>query len=40
MGDTLDDGAFFAEFSVEADCVLASGNRYRVIDLRVGKFED
>jgi hypothetical protein len=40
MGDQLDDGAFFAEFSAEADCVLASGNRYRVIDLRVGKFED
>ena len=28
------------EFSAEADCVLMPGNRYRIIDLRVGKFGD
>ena len=38
IGDRLDDGGFFAEFSAEADCVLISGNRYRIVDLRVGKF--
>jgi hypothetical protein len=36
--DKLDEGRFFVEFSAEADCVLMSGNRYRIIDLRVGKF--
>lgn len=40
IGDRLDDGAFFAEFSAEADCVLISGNRYRIVDLRVGKFRE
>jgi hypothetical protein len=28
------------EFSAEADCVLLPGNRYRIVDLRVGKFGD
>lgn len=35
----LDDGRFMVEFSAEADCVLVSGNRYRIVDLRVGKFD-
>jgi hypothetical protein len=38
IGDDRGDGGFFVEFSVEADCVLVSGNRYRIVDLRVGKF--
>ena len=38
IGDKRDDGSFFVEFSAEADCVLISGHRYRIIDLRVGKF--
>jgi hypothetical protein len=33
-----DEGRFFVEFSAEADCVLMPGNRYRIVDLRVGKF--
>jgi hypothetical protein len=36
--DNADDGRIFVEFSAEADCVLMPGNRYRVVDLRVGKF--
>jgi hypothetical protein len=36
--DKLDDGRFFVEFSAEADCVLMPDNRYRIVDLRVGKF--
>jgi hypothetical protein len=36
--DKPDEGRFFVEFSAEADCVLMPGNRYRIIDLRVGKF--
>jgi hypothetical protein len=36
--DKLDDGRWFVEFSAEADCVLMPGNRYRIVDLRVGKF--
>jgi len=35
--DKLDDGHMI-EFAAEADCVLLPGNRYRVVDLRVGKF--
>ena len=35
----LDDGRLMVEFSAEADCVLISGNRYRIVDLRVGKFD-
>jgi hypothetical protein len=35
----LDDGRFMVEFSAEADCVLISGHRYRIVDLRVGKFD-
>jgi hypothetical protein len=30
----------FVEFSTEADCVLLPGHRYRIVDLRVGKFVD
>jgi hypothetical protein len=36
--DKTDDGRLFFEFSAEADCLLMPGNRYRVVDLRVGKF--
>jgi hypothetical protein len=36
--DKLDEGRFFVEFSAEADCVVMPGNRYRIVDLRVGKF--
>jgi hypothetical protein len=36
--DKLDDARFFVEFSAEADCVLMPNNRYRIVDLRVGKF--
>jgi hypothetical protein len=35
--DKLDDGNVMVEFAAEADCVLMSGNHYRVVDLRVGK---
>jgi len=35
-----DDGGSFVEFSAEADCILMSGNRYRIVDLRVGKFRE
>jgi hypothetical protein len=38
--DKLDDGRLFVEFSAEADCVLMPGNRYRIVDLRRGKFGD
>jgi hypothetical protein len=38
MTDKLDDSRFFVEFSAEADCVLMPNNRYRIVDLRVGKF--
>ena len=34
----LDDGRLMVEFSAEADCMLISGHRYRIIDLEVGKF--
>jgi hypothetical protein len=33
-----DEGTGLIEFSAEADCVLLPGNRYRIVDLRVGKF--
>jgi hypothetical protein len=36
--DKRDDGQFFVEFSAEADCVVMPGNRYRIVDVRVGKF--
>ena len=36
----LDDGRYLVEFSAEADCVLISGRRYRIVDLRVGKFDE
>jgi len=39
IGDDRGDGGFFVEFSAEADCVLMPGNRYRIVDLRVGKFD-
>ncbi len=35
-----DDGALFVAFSAEADCVIIPGNRYRVGDSRVGKFDE
>jgi hypothetical protein len=38
--DKLDDGHMMVEFAAEADCVLLAGNRYRVVDLRVGKFAE
>lgn len=36
--DKRDDGSFFVEFSAEADCVVLPDGRYRIVDLRVGKF--
>ena len=36
--DKRDDGRLMVEFVAEADCVLVAGNRYRIVDLRVGKF--
>lgn len=39
LAQKLDDGRFMVEFSAEADCVLISGHRYRIVDLRVGKFD-
>jgi hypothetical protein len=36
--DKTDDGRLFFEFSAEAHCRLMPGNRYRIVDLRVGKF--
>ena len=38
--DKRDDGSFFVEFSAEADCVVLPVGRYRIVDLRVGKFGD
>lgn len=38
--DKVDDGRTFFIFSAEADCVLMPGNRYRIVDLRVGKFPE
>jgi hypothetical protein len=38
--DKTDDGSTFVEFSAEADCVLMPGNRYRIVDLRVSKFDE
>jgi hypothetical protein len=38
--DKSDDGRIFVEFSAEADCMLVSGRRYRIVDLRVGKFRE
>ena len=38
--ETLDDGRLSVEFSAEADCAVQPGNRYRIVDLRVGKFDD
>jgi hypothetical protein len=38
--DKTDDGRVFVRFSAEADCLLSPDNRYRIVDLRVGKFED
>jgi hypothetical protein len=40
IGEKRDDGSFFVEFSAEADCILVPGNRYRIVDLRVGEFGD
>jgi len=37
-GDDRGDGGIFVQFAAEADCILISGNRYRIVDLRVGKF--
>jgi hypothetical protein len=34
----LVDGRLMVEFSAEADCVVLPGHRYRIVDLRVGKF--
>jgi hypothetical protein len=34
------EGRQIVEFSAEADCMLMPGNRYRIVDLRVGKFGD
>ena len=38
--DKRDDGSVFVEFSAEADCVVGPDGRYRIADLRVGKFGD
>jgi hypothetical protein len=38
--DKTDDGRIFVAFSAEADCLLLPGNRYRIVDLRAGKFGD
>jgi hypothetical protein len=38
--ETLDDGRLSVEFAAEADCVVMPGNRYRIVDLRVGKFRE
>jgi hypothetical protein len=38
--DKADDGTSFVEFSAEADCILMPGNRYGIVDLRVGKFRE
>jgi len=38
-GDDRGDGGFFVQFAAEADCILISGNRYRIVDLRVGTFD-
>ena len=35
----LDDGRLMVEFSAEADCIVVPAHRYRIIDLRVGKFD-
>jgi len=40
IGAKRDDGRSFVEFSAEADCIVLPGNRYRIVDLRVGKFDD
>jgi hypothetical protein len=37
-GQAAMDGGTFVEFSAEADCVVMPGHRYRIVDLRVGKF--
>ncbi len=37
--DKLDDGRLVVDFSAEADCAL-SGDRYRIIGVRPGKFDD
>jgi hypothetical protein len=39
VGEKLDDGRLVIEFAAEADCVLMPGHRYRIVDLRVGKFD-
>jgi hypothetical protein len=36
--DKFDDGRMAVELSAEADGVLIAGNRYRIVDLKVGKF--
>ena len=38
MWEKLDNGRLSVEFSAVADCVI-SGDRYRVVNIRVGKFE-
>ena len=37
--DKLEEGRLVVEFSAEADCVI-SGGGYRVVNIRVGKFDD
>jgi hypothetical protein len=39
LAQKRDDGRLMVEFSAEADCELISGDRYRVVDIRVGKFD-
>lgn len=34
------DGALFVEFSAEADCVIGPGNRYRILNIKVGEFTE
>ncbi len=38
LAQKRDDGRLMVEFSAEADCELISGDRYRIVDIRVGKF--
>jgi hypothetical protein len=38
--EPLGDGRLSVELSADADCAVMPGNRYRIVDLRVGKFRD
>jgi hypothetical protein len=38
LDEKLNGGALSVEFSAEADCELVAGNKYRIVNLRAGKF--